>query len=82
VSGAEVWSNIVEFAHAKQTWLKQFVRLDNGISVDDTFARVLSVLLPKALTECLQAWTLALAAHSLGEVIAIDGKRARRLRNC
>lgn len=78
VSGAEGWSDIVEFAHAKQTWLKQFVRLDNGIPVDDTFARVLSVLSPKALTECLLAWTQALAAHSPSEVIAIDGKSARR----
>jgi hypothetical protein len=36
------------------------------------------VLSPKALTECLLAWTHVLAAHSPGEVIAIDGKSARR----
>jgi predicted transposase YbfD/YdcC len=78
ISGAEGWSDIVEFAHAKLAWLKQFVRLEKGIPVDDTFARVLSVLSPKAFTECLLAWTQDLAAHCPGEVIAIDGKSARR----
>jgi hypothetical protein len=57
VSGAEGWSDIVDFARTKFDWLKQFVRLDNGIPVDDTFVRGLSVLPPKALTECLLAWT-------------------------
>jgi predicted transposase YbfD/YdcC len=78
ISGAEGWSDIVEFAYNKLDWLRQFVRLDNGIPVDDTFARVLSVLSPKALTECLLAWTRDLAEQFPGEVIALDGKTVRR----
>lgn len=78
ISGAEGWSDIVDFAHTKLDWLKQFVRLDHGIPVDDTFARVLSVLSPKALTECLLTWTQGLAEQHPGEIIAIDGKTARR----
>ena len=78
VSGAEGWSDIVEFAQAKLDWLRRFVRLQHGIPVDDTYARVLSVVSPKALTECLLAWTQDLAAQCPGEVIAIDGKSVRR----
>ena len=32
-SGAEGWSDIVEFAEAKEDWLRRFVRLENGIPV-------------------------------------------------
>ena len=53
ISGAEGWADIVEFAHNKLEWLRRFVLLENGIPVDDTFARVLSVLSPKAFADCL-----------------------------
>ena len=78
ISGARGWSGIVEFAETKEAWLRRFVRLENGIPVDDTFARGLSVLSPKAFAECLLSWTRALAAAGPGGVIAIDGKTARR----
>ena len=78
ISGAEGWSDIVEFAEAKEDWLRRFVRLDNGIPVDDTFARVLSRIAPQALQACLMKWTQALCERSAGEVIAIDGKTVRR----
>ena len=78
ISGAEGWSDIVEFAQAKQDWLRRFVRLDNGIPVDDTFARVLSRVSPQALQECLVKWTQSLCERGEGEVIAIDGKTVRR----
>ena len=78
ISGAQGWSDIVEFAETKADWLRRFLRLENGIPVDDTFARVLSVLSPKAFAECLLSWTQALAAAGPGGVIAIDGKTARR----
>jgi predicted transposase YbfD/YdcC len=78
ISGAEGWSDIVEFAHNKLEWLRRFVRLENGIPVDDTFARVLSVVSPKAFAECLFAWTQSLSEHCPGKVVAIDGKTARR----
>ena len=66
IGGAEGWTDIVEFAHAKRTGLPQFVRLENGIPVDDTFARVLSVLSPKAFSACRLAWTQDLAEHCPG----------------
>lgn len=78
ISGAEGWSDIVAFAETKRDWLRRFLSLENGIPVDDTFARVLSVLSPQAFAECLMAWTHGLAEQHPGEVIAIDGKTVRR----
>ena len=78
ISGAEGWADIVEFAEAKEEWLRRFVRLENGIPVDDTFARVLSRIAPHALQACLVKWTQTLCERGAGEVIAIDGKTVRR----
>ena len=52
ISGAERWADIVEFAESKTDWLRRFVKLDNGIPVDDTFARVLSKISPQVLHNC------------------------------
>ena len=60
ISGAEGWSDILEFAEAKEEWLRRFVRLDNGIPVNDTFARVLSRIAPHALQGCLVKCTQSL----------------------
>ena len=78
ISGAEGWVDIVEFAEAKSDWLRRFIRLDNGIPLDDTFARVLSRIAPRALQQCLVSWTQTLYEQSAGAVIAIDGKTVRR----
>jgi hypothetical protein len=77
ISGADGWSDIVEFAESKLDWLRRFVKLDNGIPVDDTFARVLSRISPQALNNCILSWTQALSVHSDGLIIAIDGKTVR-----
>lgn len=81
ISGAEGWSDIVEFAESKLDWLHRFVKLDNGIPVDDTFARVLSRISPQALHTCFLSWTQALNVNSDGLIIAIDGKTVRRSHN-
>lgn len=78
ISGAEGWSDIVEFAESKRDWLRRFVKLEHGVPVDDTFARVLSRISPRALQECFVNWTRSVFEASEGEVIAIDGKTARR----
>ena len=35
VSGANGWSDIEEFGHAKLDWLRRYVPLANGVPVDD-----------------------------------------------
>lgn len=78
LSGADGWSDIEEFAENRLAWLRQFVRLENGVPVDDTFARVLSSLSPRALNECFVRWLEALSDAGVGRQIAIDGKTLRR----
>ncbi|MCA9647342.1 MAG: ISAs1 family transposase [Myxococcales bacterium] len=78
LSGAQGWSDIVEFAHAKEAWLRKFVRLENGVPVDDTFARVLSRVKPQALNEAFLVWVRALVSDASGRFVAIDGKTVRR----
>jgi|APSaa5957512576_1039674.scaffolds.fasta_scaffold30701_1 predicted transposase YbfD/YdcC len=78
ISGAEGWSDIEEFGRNKLDWLLQYVKLENGVPVDDTFARVFSKIAPKAFRKCLVDWTNSLRDVLNDQVVAIDGKTARR----
>lgn len=51
IGGAENWNDIVGFGHNKLEWLRRLFQVENKIPVDHTFARVLSVLSLKAVTE-------------------------------
>lgn len=76
--GAEDWPDVEEFGRRRQSWLKTFLQLPNGIPSHDTFQRVLGLLDRKQFAVCLFRWTQALHEATGGEVIAIDGKTARR----
>lgn len=66
------FSDMEEFGEARQTWLKQFLKLPNGIPDRDTFQRVFEWLKPDTLAECLYGW---LGQHRPEEsVVAMDGK--------
>jgi predicted transposase YbfD/YdcC len=78
ISGCDGWSDIVEFAHSKESWLKRFVQLEHGIPVDDTIARIMAWVSPKAFEQCLMRLSQQLAEACDEEVIAVDGKRIRR----
>jgi len=77
ISGAEGWSDIVEFGHCKLDWLRKFVPLENGIPVDDTIARVISGLSVKGFQDCFQSWIQSVSERTDGEIISIDGKTLR-----
>ena len=76
--GADSWVEIAEFGQAKQAWLKQFLRLPNGIPSHDTFGRVFALLDPQAFQQCFLTWIRSLSQRTQGEVVAIDGKTLRR----
>jgi hypothetical protein len=42
ICGADSWVEIEEFGKAKQSWLKGFLDLPNGIPSHDTFGRVVA----------------------------------------
>jgi predicted transposase YbfD/YdcC len=78
IAGADTWKDIETFGLRRQTWLKRFLSLPNGIPAHDTFERVFAHLDPIAFQACLRGWLLELSgALGLGH-IAIDGKTLRR----
>jgi predicted transposase YbfD/YdcC len=81
--GADSFTEIAQFGRAREAWLKTFLALPHGIPSHDTFNRVFARLDRHALAACLTQWAQAVACLALesdgpGEVVAIDGKTARR----
>jgi hypothetical protein len=77
ISGAESWVDIELYGQSKQVWFSTFLKLPNGVPSHDTFARVFARLDPEALQQCFLSWIRAISALSVGEVVAIDGKKVR-----
>jgi hypothetical protein len=48
ISGAESWDAIAEYGRVKKAFFRRFLRLENGIPRDDTFARAFAKLSPGA----------------------------------
>jgi predicted transposase YbfD/YdcC len=78
VCGANSWSEVETFGKAKEAWLRQYLELPNGIPSHDTLGRVFSVLDGAAFEEHFARWVEAVFRRSRGQVVAIDGKTARR----
>lgn len=82
ICGANTYSQIHQYALAQEGWLRRFLALPSGIPSQDTFERLFAVLSPDAWQGRFLAWTqsLVLPAPVAGEdeVLAIDGKTARR----
>lgn len=78
ISGADTWVDVESYGRAKYDWLKQFLELPNGIPSHDTFGRVFAILDAVQFERCYHAWMNAATQMFRGQVIAIDGKTARR----
>lgn len=78
ICGMDGWEDIEDFGHSKLDWLKRFFPFENGIPKHDTIARLISRLSPTGLQSCFVEWVQSISELTDGEVIAIDGKRARR----
>ena len=78
VAGAEGWDDVELFARCKEDWFRTFLELPNGIPCSDTFARVFARLDPERFRECFTEWVSNIHRLTQGEVVAIDGKTARR----
>ena len=88
LAGADGPLAIAKWADAQEPWLKQHLRLPNGIPSRDTIGRVLRSLKPSAFQQCFAAWMTSLQQEqpnvendqqeeSLRQ-IALDGKCLRR----
>jgi len=87
ICGADDWVAVATFGKLKQTWLRTFLALPNGIPSHDTFGRVFRLLDPDELRRCFLTWVRAVVAApgetgepgTLGQqVVAVDGKTLRR----
>jgi len=77
IAGADGWTDVARFGRAKETWLRTFLKLPNGIPSHDTFGRFFSLLDPVAFQRCFIQWVQSIH-ESVQGVVAIDGKTARR----
>jgi predicted transposase YbfD/YdcC len=88
LAGADGPLAIARWADAQEQWLKQHLRLPNGVPSRHTIGRVLQSLKPSAFQQCFAAWLTSLhEEQSVTEndeqdeplrQIALDGKCLRR----
>ena len=77
ICGGESWEDVAEYGRQKETWLKSFLHLPNGIPSHDTFNRVFRLLRADHFQKCFARWMQSLVGATKGRVVAIDGKTLR-----
>jgi predicted transposase YbfD/YdcC len=79
VSGADDFEEIESYGRRKESFLRSFLALENGIPSHDTFSRVFNYLDKEAFGECLYSWSKELLSFVEGNLsqINIDGKVLR-----
>jgi hypothetical protein len=82
ICGANDFVGMAEFGIDKERWLRTFLQLPKGVASHDTFGRVFARLKPSEFQRCFSNGVRSVAKLAQGEVIAIDGKTARRSHNC
>ncbi len=78
ICGADDWVMIEYFGNAKREWFETFLELPHGIPSHDTFGKVFALIDPKEFQSSFLDWVHEIAEITSGQLIAIDGKTARR----
>jgi len=78
ISDADGWEDIAEFGQNKLDWLRRFVPLANGVPSHDCIAYVISRLSPTEFQSCFISWVNEIKQELDVEIVAVDGKTARR----
>jgi len=77
ICGATEYKEIEIFGKSRESFLKQFLELPNGIPSHDTIERVIIAINPKEFHQCFINWVKSLIKSTSGELIAMDGKTSR-----
>lgn len=79
ICGAESWTDIEDYGHSKEEWLRQFLELPNGVPSHDTFRRVFMLMDPQLFQFCFMEWIKSVNNELFkNDIIAVDGKTLRR----
>ena len=78
IGGTDTWVEVEEFGRDHRAWFEQWLRLPHGIPSHDTFGRVFALLDPEQLEAGFAQWVQTLHGLLTGQVVALDGKTARR----
>lgn len=76
--GAQSFEDMELFGDSKESWLRTFLELPNGIPSHDTFNRLFAALDPHCFLDAFMRWTQSLRTALADEIVAIDGKALRR----
>ncbi len=81
LSGMKSYDEIEDFGLARETWLRTFLELPNGIPSHDTINRVFSHMDPVKFEACFRDWVGSLLESTATGLISIDGKTIRGAKN-
>src|SRR5438067_2384034 len=72
ICGADDWTDIEAFGQVRESWLRQFLELPNGIPSHDTFRRVFELLERNQFAAGLLQWTQASQEATDADLVATD----------
>lgn len=80
ICGATSYAKVEMFGKSKETWLKKYLKLENGIPDACTFRNVIRAIDTQQLHTVFVEW-MRNVVESITGVVAIDGKQARRTKD-
>ncbi len=75
--GADSWVAVETVGKAKETWFREFLKLENGIPSHDTFGDVFSKISSEDFQTRFMRWVEVVFRVTKGQVVALDGKTLR-----
>lgn len=80
ICGATSYFQVEMFGKSKETWLRKYLKLENGIPDACTFRNIIKEIATEQLHTAFVEWMKSVVERVAG-VIAIDGKQARRTKD-
>lgn len=77
ICGCESWETIEDFGKSKIEFLKNYLKLPNGIPSHDTIERLFKRIDSKAFSKSFMEWADAMRIKREGDFLNIDGKTLR-----